>query len=66
MAPKAKWPVPVPLRVAIELLLFAVAAAALADAGEPVLAVVFGVAALATSLLNATQERRSRADAERQ
>jgi hypothetical protein len=66
VAPKARWPLPLPLRVLVELLLFGVAAGALAVAGQPVLAVVLGVAALATSLLNAAQERRLRADAERQ
>ena len=63
MASKARWPLPLPLRVLVELLLFGVAAGALAVAGQPVLAVVLGVAALATSLLNAAQERRLRADA---
>jgi hypothetical protein len=66
VAPKARWLVSVPVRVAIGLLLSAVGAAALAVAGEPVPAVVLGVAALATSLLNAAQERGLRADAERQ
>ena len=66
VAPKARWPLPLPVRVAIEVLLFGVAAGALAAAGRPVLAVVLGGAALATSLLNAAQERRLRADAERQ
>jgi hypothetical protein len=46
-----------PARLMIELVLFAVAAAALAVAGQPVLAVVLGVAALTTSLLNAAQQR---------
>jgi hypothetical protein len=44
--------------VVIELVLFGAAAAALAVAGQPLAAVVLGVAALATSLLNASQERR--------
>jgi hypothetical protein len=34
-------------------------------AGQPLLAVVLGVAALATSLLNAWQEEQARADARR-
>ena len=45
-----------PTRVAIELVLFGVGTA-LAVAGQPMLAVVLGVAVLATSLLNASQER---------
>jgi hypothetical protein len=59
VAPKARWPVPIPTRVVIELVLFGAAAGALAVAGQPVLAVVLGVAALATSLLNASQERQA-------
>jgi hypothetical protein len=59
VAPKARRPVPIPTRVVIELVLFAVAAGALAVAGQPVLAVVLGVAALVTSLLNASQERQA-------
>jgi Protein of unknown function (DUF2568) len=66
VAPKARWPLPIPVRVLIEVLLFGVAAAALAVAGQPVLAAVLGGAALVTSLLNAAQERRLRADAPRQ
>jgi hypothetical protein len=57
VAPKARWPLPIPARLMIELVLFAVAAGALAVAGQPVLAVVLGVAALTTSLLNAAQQR---------
>jgi Protein of unknown function (DUF2568) len=59
VAPKARWPVPTPTRVVIELVLFGAAAGALAVAGQPVVAVVLGIAALATSLLNASQERRA-------
>jgi len=52
--------VPIPTRVAIELVLFGVGTAALAVAGQPMLAVVLDVAALATSLLlNASQERQA-------
>jgi hypothetical protein len=65
VAPKARWPVSIPVRVVIELVLFSTAAGALALAGQPVLAVVLGVAALATSLLNASQERRAKADIQR-
>jgi hypothetical protein len=59
VAPKARWPVPIQTRVVIELVLFGAAAGALAVAGQPMLAVVLGVAALATSLLNASQERQA-------
>jgi hypothetical protein len=45
--------------VAIELVLFGAAVGALAVAGQPVLAVVLVVAALGTSLLNASQERQA-------
>ena len=59
VAPKARWPVPIGSRVVIELVLFGAAVGALAVAGQPVLAVVLGVAALATSLLNASQEHQA-------
>jgi hypothetical protein len=59
VAPKARWPVPIPTRVVIELVLFGAAVGALAVAGQPVLAVVLSVAALTTSLLNASQERQA-------
>jgi hypothetical protein len=59
VAPKARWPVPIPARVVIELALFGTATGALAIAGQPLAAVVMGVAALATSLLNAAQERQA-------
>ena len=59
VAPKARWPVPIPTRVAIELVLFGAAVGALAVAGQPLVAVVLGVAALVTSLLNASQERQA-------
>jgi hypothetical protein len=48
-----------PTRVAIELILFGAAVSALAVAGQLLAAVVLGVAALATSLLNASQERQA-------
>jgi hypothetical protein len=57
VAPRARWPVPGRVRVAIELVLFALAAAALAAAGEPLAAVVLAVLGVATSLLNEAQER---------
>ncbi len=66
VAPKARWPLPIQVRLVVEVLLFGVAAGALVVAGQTLLAVVLGVAALATSLLNAALERRSRADAPRQ
>ena len=65
VAPRAKLPVPAPVRVAVELVLFAAAAAGLAAAGQPVAAVVLGVAGLVTSLLNDLQERRAGPDVRR-
>ena len=65
VAPRAKVPVPAPVRVAIELVLYAAAAAGLAAAGQPVAAVVLGVAGLVTSLLNDVQERRAGPDVRR-
>jgi len=62
VAPRAKVPVPAPVRVAIELALFAAAAAGLATAGQPLAAVVLGVAGLATSLVNQAQERQAGPD----
>jgi len=59
VAPKAGWPVPIPTRVVIELVLFGAAVGGLAVAGQPLAAVVLGVAGLATSLLNASQERQA-------
>jgi Protein of unknown function (DUF2568) len=58
VAPRARWPVPAPVRVAIELVLFVAAAAALGAAGQQPAAMVLGVAGIATSLLNEAQERR--------
>jgi predicted cation transporter len=59
VAPRAKLPVPAPLRVGIELVLYAAAAAGLGAAGQPLAAVVLGVAGLVTSLLNEVQERQA-------
>ena len=59
VAPKARWRVPIPTRVMIELLLFGAAAGALAVAGQPVLALILGVTALTPSLLNASKERQA-------
>ena len=65
VAPRAKMPVPAPVRVAIELALYGAAAAGLAAAGQPLAAVVLGVAGLATSLLNQAQERQAGPDVRR-
>ena len=65
VAPRAKLPVPAPVRVAVELVLFAAAAAGLAAAGQPVAAVVLGTAGLVTSLLHDLQERRAGPDVRR-
>lgn len=56
VAPKARWSVAVPVRVAIELVLFALATLALVTVGAYALAGVFGALAVATSILNATTE----------
>jgi hypothetical protein len=65
VAPRAKLPVPAPVRVAIELALYAAAAAGLAAAGQPLAAVLLGVAGLVTTLLNEVQERRAGPDVRR-
>jgi uncharacterized protein DUF2568 len=65
VAPKARWPVSIPVRLVIELALFGAAAVALAAAGQPLPALALGVAALASSLLNASQERRTGMDPSR-
>lgn len=57
IAPKARWPAQLGVRVAIELVLFGVATAALWSAGRPIFATVLGALALSTSVLNALQER---------
>ena len=61
-APKARWPVPIPTQVMIELLLFGAAVGALAVARQPVLALILGVAALTPSLLNASRSARRATD----
>jgi hypothetical protein len=53
VAPKAKRPVPIPARIAIELVLFALATAGLMHIGHPTFAAVFAGAAVVTSLVNA-------------
>ena len=65
VAPRARVPVPAPIRVAIELLLYAAAAAGLAAAGQPVAGVVLAVVGLVTSVLNDVQERRAGSDVRR-
>jgi hypothetical protein len=65
VAPRAWRPVPGLVRVAIELVLFAAAAAGLVAAGQPVAAAVLGVAGVGTSLLNEAQERRAGPDVRR-
>ena len=65
VAPRARVPVPAPIRVAIELLLYAAAAAGLAAAGQPAAGVVLGVGGLVTSVLNDVQERRAGPDVRR-
>jgi Protein of unknown function (DUF2568) len=62
VAPRARWPVPPPVRVAVELVLFAAAAGALAAAGQPAAAAALGVAGVGTLLLNEWQERREGPD----
>jgi hypothetical protein len=57
VAPKAKWPLPVAARVALELVLFGAGALALAALGSVVLAMSFAVVAVVTSLLNAYYPR---------
>ena len=60
VAPKARWPVPLGARVAIEFVLFGIATVALWSAGAPIPAAVLGVLAATTSVLNAFQERAER------
>ncbi|HEV2896137.1 MAG TPA: YrdB family protein [Actinomycetota bacterium] len=62
VAPRARVPVSAPVRVQIELALYAVAAVCLGSAGQPAAAVVLAVAGLVTSLLNDVQERRAGPD----
>lgn len=57
VAPKARWPAPIGVRLAIEFVLFGAACVALWSAGRPALAIVLAVLAAVTSVLNAVQER---------
>lgn len=61
VAPKARRPVPPPTRLVIELVLFDLAALALAASGRWQLAVVLLVVAVGTSILNFVQGRQGRA-----
>jgi hypothetical protein len=51
VAPKASRRLPDPLRFACELVIFAAATAAFAAVGQPVVAIVFALAAAATAAL---------------
>lgn len=53
VAPKARWPVSTPVRLAIEFALFGAAVVGLVVAGQTVLAAVLAVAASVTSVVNA-------------
>jgi hypothetical protein len=57
VAPKSRWTLPLPVRVAIEFVLFGLAALALWSVDLPWLAVALAAQALTTSVLNAMQER---------
>ena len=57
VAPKARWPLPVGARVALELVLFGLGTLALLSLGSVVVALVFAVLAVGTSLLNASYPR---------
>ena len=65
VAPKARIPVSAPLRVQIELVLYALAAVGLGAAGQPVAAVILAAAGLVTSVLNDRQERQAGPDVRR-
>jgi hypothetical protein len=51
IAPRARWRLRDPMRLAVEIVMFAVSAMALAIAGHPVPAVIFAVAAIGTAVL---------------
>jgi uncharacterized membrane protein YfcA len=51
VGPKARRRLRDPLRLAVELVIFALAVAALVGVGHPVLGAVYGVAALVTAVL---------------
>jgi hypothetical protein len=58
VSPKARRPVSLPTRLAIEIVLFALGALALWSAGARAVAVVLAVGGIATSVLNALTEPR--------
>jgi len=51
IAPRARWRLRDPMRLAVEIVMFAVSATALAIAGHPAPAVTFAVAAIGTAVL---------------
>jgi len=51
IGPKARRRLPDPLRLAVELVIFGLAVAALVAVGHPIVAAVFGAAALVTAAL---------------
>jgi hypothetical protein len=57
VAPKARHPVPIGVRLCVEFVVFAAAVLALVATGHPVLAATLAVLAATTSALNAMQER---------
>ena len=59
VAPKARYPVSMPVRVSIELDLFILATLALWFAGAPVAGLLLGVVGATTSGLNAVTENRA-------
>jgi Protein of unknown function (DUF2568) len=56
VAPKALRPIPAQTRLIVEFFLFGFASLALAEAGQPALAIALAAAAFGTSVLNASQE----------
>lgn len=60
VAPKARHPVPIPVRLLVELVVFGAAVAALVALDHPGLATLLGVAAGSTSLVNAATEPQRR------
>jgi hypothetical protein len=57
VAPKARWPVTVPARLAVELVLFGAAVIGLFAIDRPLLAALLALAAGTTSLLNVATVR---------
>ena len=52
IAPKARWLVPDPMRILVELVIFALATAAFVEVSQTTLAIVFAVAAVASAGLS--------------